>query len=147
MPYWPRSTELVVEIQRLKRSDRALTGPYWAAIDQRQLTRPVCASCSRSHFSPQVVCPWCQSADWTYQPSSGRGSVYSYTTIHRPPEPVFATPYIVADIEVEEGWRLFSWIANCDPGDVTIGMQVAVAFQPGVDGELLPVFEPVLGVT
>ncbi len=127
----------------LERSDRALTGPYWAAIDGRELTRPVCNSCSRSHFSPQVVCPWCQSSDWAYQPSSGRGSVYSYTVIHRPPEPGFTAPYVVADIEMAEGWRLFSWIKKCDPGDVSIGMEVSVEFEPGIDGDMLPVFVPV----
>jgi uncharacterized OB-fold protein len=126
----------------LARSDRQLTGPYWAGIDQRQLTRPVCASCGRSHFSPQVVCPWCQSSDWSYQPSSGCGSVYSHTTIHRPPDAAFVGPYVVADIEMDEGWRLFSWIINCDPADVSIGMDVVVVFAPGPDGDLLPFFEP-----
>jgi len=124
------------------RSDRELTGPYWAAIDRHELTRPVCGSCGRSHFNPQVVCPWCLSADWSYEMSSGRGSVYSYTTIQRPPDPTYIAPYVVADVEMEEGWRLFSWITNCEPSNVSIGMDVTVAFLPGVDGELLPVFEP-----
>ena len=124
------------------RIDGELTGPYWVAIDRRELTRPFCRSCRRSHFSPQVVCPWCQSADWSYEPSSGRGSVYSYTTIHRPPHPGFIAPYVVADIEMEEGWRLFSWITNCEPVNVSIGMNVKVLFAPGAEGELLPVFEP-----
>jgi len=125
----------------MQRSDRELTGEYWAAVDRRELIRPVCGACGRSHFRPQAVCPWCQAADWSYEPSSGRGSVYSFTTIHRPPDPRFTSPYIVADIEMQEGWRLFSWITNCEPADVAIGMDVAVTFQPGVDGELLPVFE------
>lgn len=124
------------------RNNRELTGPYWAAIDRRELTRPVCGSCGRSHFAPQLLCPWCRSADWAYQRSSGRGSIYSHSTIHRAPDPRFTTPYVVADIEMAEGWRLFSWITNCSPSDVSIGMNVTVEFAPGVDGELLPVFEP-----
>ena len=48
----------------------------------------------------------------------------------------------MADIEMEEGWRLFSWITNCDPANVSIGMDVTVTFAPGADGEVLPVFEP-----
>jgi uncharacterized OB-fold protein len=126
----------------LARRDRELTGPYWAAVDQLELVRPVCRSCARSHFSPQVLCPWCQSSDWSYQPSSGRGSVYSHTTIHRPPDLTFAVPYVVADVEMDEGWRLFSWIVNCDAADVSIGMDVTVVFAAGPDGELLPFFEP-----
>ncbi|MEK9999135.1 MAG: OB-fold domain-containing protein [Acidimicrobiaceae bacterium] len=119
-----------------------LTGEYWAAVQRHQLVRPVCRSCSKSHFPPQGVCPWCQSADWSYEASSGRGRVYSHTTIHRPPHPGFAAPYVVADIDMDEGWRLFSWITNCEPAAVDIGMPVTVAFTRGHVGESLPVFEP-----
>jgi len=89
-----------------------------------------------------VVCPFCQSSNWSYEPSSGRGSIYSFTTIHRPPQPEFAAPYVVADIEMDEGWRLFSWITTCKPADVSIGMLVTVTFGTGIDGELLPLFQP-----
>lgn len=69
--------------------------------------------------------------------------MHSHTTLHRPPEPGFEVPYVVADIEMDEGWRLFSWITGCDPSQVVIGMRVTVDFAPGTDGELLPVFVPV----
>ena len=124
------------------RADRTLTGPYWAAVERSELVRPVCGGCGKSHFSPQVVCPWCQSSEWSYQPSTGRGTVYSHTTIHRPPDPSFVAPYVVADIEMDEGWRLFSWIVGCEPEEVGIGMAVRVTFAPGIDGDLLPAFEP-----
>lgn len=126
-----------------RRSERALTGDYWAAIDRRQLVRPVCGACERSFFSPQVVCPGCQSADWSYEPSAGRGRVYSHTTIHRPPTPDLTAPYVVADVELSEGWRMFAWVVNCAPADVHIDQAVHVCFVEGPDGELLPAFEPV----
>lgn len=125
------------------RTERELTGPFWAAVEHRSLVRPVCADCGRSHFSPQLVCPWCQSSDWSYQPSTGRGVVYSHTTIHRPPEPAFTAPYTVIDVELDEGWRMLSWLAHCEPGDVAIGMPVRVVFLAGAHGHLLPMFEPV----
>lgn len=127
----------------VRRVDRTLTGDFWAAIDQRQLVRPVCASCQRNFFSPQVVCPSCQSADWSYESSGGEGRIYSHTTIHRPPTPDLAAPYVVADVELVEGWRMFAWIVNCPPTDVHIDQQVQVCFVDGPDGELLPAFEPV----
>lgn len=131
------------EADAVRRAERPLTGPYWAAVDRGELVRPVCASCARSHFSPQVVCPWCQSSEWSYRPSTGRGVVYSHTTIHRPPDPTFSAPYLVADVEMDEGWRLFTWIVNCAPATVRIGLPVQVVFVDGVDGERLPAFEPV----
>lgn len=125
-----------------RRSERELTGPFWAAVDRRELVRPVCNACGRSHFSPQVVCPWCQSGDWSYTPSSGAGTISSHTTIHRPPDPTFDAPYVVADVQLEEGWRMFAWIVHVDPVDVHIDMAVRVAFVEGADGELVPGFEP-----
>lgn len=124
------------------RSQRELTGPFWAAVDQHTLVRPVCSHCGNNFFSPQVVCPSCQSAEWAYQTSSGLGRVYSHTTIHRAPDPSFETPYVVADVELDEGWRMFSWIVGCAPSDVEIDMEVQVRFVAAAAGELLPAFEP-----
>jgi uncharacterized OB-fold protein len=124
------------------RTDRELTGPFWAAIDRRVLVRPVCDRCGHSFFTPQVACPRCQSTAWTYLESSGHGRVYSHTTIHRPPDPSFEPPYVIADVELEEGWRMLSWVVNCEPASVEIDMAVRVCFVEGPDGELLPAFEP-----
>ncbi len=125
-----------------ERSERELTGPYWAAVERDRLVRPVCEACGRSHFTPQVACPWCGSTEWVYTASSGRGSIYSHTTVHRPPDPTFTAPYVVADVEMDEGWRLFTWIVGCEPGDVHIGMEVAVRFIDGPDGRRMPAFAP-----
>lgn len=127
------------------RTDRELTGPFWAAVDRGELVRPVCGPCGRSHFSPQVVCPWCQSSGWSYEASTGLGSVYSHTTIHRPPDPRFEPPYVVADVELDEGWRMFGRLVGCAPHDVEIDMRVRVCFVDGPDGERLAAFEPVTG--
>jgi len=119
-----------------------LTGPFWDAVDRGELVRPVCSACGHNFFSPYVVCPACQSSDWDYQPSAGRGRVYSHTTIHRPPDPSFDAPYVVADIDLDEGWRMFAWVVNCDPGLVHIDMPVHVHFVDGPGGRRLPAFEP-----
>ena len=137
MPCCATSTDVVSE-----RYERPLTGPFWQAVDERRLVRPRCRSCGSSFFSPQVVCPSCQSAHWSYAPSRGVGVVYSHTTVHRPPDPSFTAPYVIADVELDEGWRMFAWIVNCKPDAVHIGMPVQVCFVPGADGELVPAFEP-----
>ena len=49
---------------------------------------------------------------------------------------------MVADVEVDEGWRLLTWIVDCDPADVTSGLAVEVCFVPGADGQTLPAFTP-----
>jgi uncharacterized OB-fold protein len=60
--------------------------------------------------------------------------------IHRPPDSSFPAPLIVADIELDEGWRMFSWIVECESDDVCIGSRVYVDFAD-FDSRILPVFK------
>lgn len=124
------------------RSLRPLTGEFWAAVDRGELVRPVCGDCGHSFFVPQIACPRCQSTRWAYETSSGRGRVYSHTTVHRPPTPAFTAPYVLADVDVEEGWHLLTWIVDCEPDQVDIDMAVGVRFVTGPDGARLPAFAP-----
>ena len=129
--------------EREERSQRPLTEEFWAAVDRGELIRPVCQECGQSFFVPQFACPHCQSTNWAYEPSSGRGRVYSHTTVHRPPTPAFTAPYVLADVDVEEGWHLLTWIVGCEPDEVDIDMAVRVRFVTGPDGHRLPAFAPV----
>ena len=145
----------------LTRSTLPLTGEFWAHVDRQELVRPVCSACLRSFFVPQVVCGRCQSEDWSYQPSAGRGVIYSYTVVHRAPTPAFKIPYVLAIVDIyedgraggsadgeEEGttapdvWSMLTWIVGCEPSEVHIGMAVEVKFVAGPDGALLPAFAP-----
>ena len=123
-------------------TQRPLTGEFWAAVDRGELVRPVCGDCGQSFFVPQFACPQCQSTNWAYEPSTGRGRVYSHTTVHRPPTPEFNAPYVLADVDVEEGWHILTWIVGCEPEDVAIDMAVSVRFVAGPDGHRLPAFAP-----
>lgn len=125
------------------RTQRPLTGEFWTAVDRGDLVRPVCGDCHRSFFVPQFACPYCQSTNWAYEPSSGLGLVYSYTTVHRPPTPEFDAPYVLADVDMEEGWHLLTWIVGCEPDAVAVDMAVSVRFVTGPDGHRLPAFAPV----
>lgn len=50
-----------------------------------------------------------------------------------------ATQVAVDSVDV---WSLLTWIVDCDPKSVHIGMDVHVRFVPGPDGALLPAFAP-----
>jgi uncharacterized OB-fold protein len=123
-------------------SPSELTTYFWTQVNSGILVRPVCLSCGTNFFSPQVLCPTCQSDSWEYQESSGHGCIYSFTVIHRPPDSSFPTPLIVADIELDEGWRMFSWIIECESDDVRIGQRVRVTFDD-FDTGTLPVFKTI----
>ena len=48
-----------------------------------------CSSCERFYFPPSDYCPRCLSADVAWTPVSGRGTVYSWVTMHRAYTPAY----------------------------------------------------------
>ena len=56
---------------------------------------------------------------------SGRGTVYSYTTVFDPPAGFEAyAPYPVALVKLDEGPMVTAQLTDLDPDDVRIGMPV-----------------------
>jgi uncharacterized OB-fold protein len=88
------------------------------------------------------MCPGCGSFDWGWARSTGRGTVYSWTTIERPMHPAFAdaVPYAVVVVEMDEGVRLASRLVDRDPRELSVGLTVTVVFDQVGDGVTLPVF-------
>ena len=127
---------------------RALTAPFWEACARGELVRPVCDACGQNFFTPSLVCPACLSADWTYRPSTGLGHVYSHTTVHRGPDPTWSVPYVLAVIDLDEGWTMLSRLLVTPPDDETpgslIGLAVKVTFvaEDRPPFRSLPMFEP-----
>ena len=123
-----------------------LTAEFWSAARREVLVRPVCGACGRSFFVPQAVCTYCLSAEWAYEPSGGRGVVYSATVAHRSPVPAIAAPFHLAIVDLEsEGWSMLTNLEVDQPTPVTIGTPVQVAFRHINDHFVLPVFVPERG--
>ncbi|MDN5860783.1 MAG: OB-fold domain-containing protein [Pseudonocardia sp.] len=117
-----------------------LTAGFWSAAARRELVRPVCRDCGRSFFTPQVACPGCLSEDWTYEVSSGRGRVYSATTVHKAPSPEFTAPFAVGIVDLDEGWSMLAGLVG-DPRPA-IGAAVEVTWVAH-GGRLVPAFREV----
>lgn len=117
---------------------------YWAAARRRELVFQQCDDCERFRFYPRMVCPFCLSEKFQWRRSGGRGVVYSFTVIHRPPTPAFRdrVPYVLALIDLPEGVRMMSNVIDCDPEDVRIGMSVQVTFEDVSEDIALPKFKP-----
>jgi len=117
---------------------------YWEAARRHELVLQQCSSCQRFRFYPRIICPYCFSDTFEWRQVSGRGTVYSFTVIHRPPFPAFRdkVPYVLALVELDEEVRMMSNIVNCDPQAVEIGMPVKVKFEDVTEEITLPQFEP-----
>jgi uncharacterized OB-fold protein len=120
-----------------------LTRPFWDAARERRLLVQRCTKCGKTFFRPEIACPHCLSQNWTWIESSGRGTLYSFSLVHRPPTKAFKAPFIFAAVDVEEGWSMFSNLIDLEETEARIGMALQVAFHPLADGLHVPVFKPV----
>jgi hypothetical protein len=120
----------------------ALTRPWWDACREGRLLLPLCNACGKHFFRPEVACTHCFSLDWQWVEASGRGTLYSYSVIHRAPLPGFKTPLVFAIVELAEGPAMFSNVIECAPEEVRIGMPLQVVFEPLNAEVSLPKFRP-----
>lgn len=118
-----------------------LSQEFWAAAREHRLMVPRCNRTGTYFFPPERCVPGTASTDWSYAPSSGRGTVITFSVVHRPPSAEFDNPYVLAVVTVEEGWRYLTNIVGCDPADVHIGMPVEVRFVD-IANATLPAFAP-----
>lgn len=111
--------------------DSDLTTPFWTAAAEGRLVRPVCRDCGRSHFTPKWSCPYCYSENWAYEQSTGHGEVYSSTVVHRGPDETWPTPYVLAIVDLEEGWSMLSRlvVGQLEGSESFRGRKVEVCFQ------------------
>jgi uncharacterized OB-fold protein len=101
-----------------------------------------CDGCSAWRHVPRELCAECGSWDWSWQASSGRGTVFSWTVVGRALHPAFAgsEPYAPVIVELEEGVRLLSNVVDCPPEELEIGMPVEVVFDAVTPEVTLPRF-------
>lgn len=117
---------------------------FWRGGAQGELRFLRCQRCGYWIHPPAPVCPQCLSREVAPEATSGRAVVHTYTVNEQPWIPTLDPPYVVAIVELpeQEGLRLTTNIVNCDPYEVTIGMEVQVTFEE-YDDVWLPFFEPV----
>ena len=99
---------------------------HWRLKKQRySLMGEVCPHCDAKIFPPRDICPECGKDAKTSFAFSGRGEVYSYTTIYDAPAGYEATaPYTVALVKLEEGPIITAQLTDLDEDAVEIGMPV-----------------------
>jgi len=100
---------------------------YLAYCQEGKLAYQVDASTGRAFFYPRVIAPVTGSADLEWRESAGLGTVYATTTVYRKDQ----TPYNVALIDVDEGFRMMSRVEDLPPENVQIGTRVKVRMHPG----------------
>lgn len=122
-----------------------MTAPFWDSARRGTLLVPECESCGRRHWDPEAACPYCGGA-WRWETSPGTGNVYSFTVVSRGASPDFEVPYVLALVDLDDGWTIKTNLVDVAEADIAIGMRVRVAFQPLDDEITLPFFAPDPGI-
>ena len=120
------------------------TQPFWDGCAKDQLLLQRCNRCQAYRHPPSPICPNCLSSEHEWVPTSGRGTVYTFSIVHhafrRAWQPL--VPYVLAVIELAEGPRLLSNVVGAAPESVQIGMDVEVIFEQISETMKLPLFRP-----
>jgi hypothetical protein len=106
------------------------TRGFWEGTLTRELRVQVCGRCGNRQLPGGPCCATCLSPDLSWIKASGRGAVFSFAIVHQALHPAFMdkVPYVVADIELEEGPVMLSNVTDVDPREVRVGMPVEVWF-------------------
>jgi len=98
----------------------------WRLKKERYLLEGArCEGCGKIMFPMRPVCPACRSRSLSPYQFSGRGQVYSFSTVYQAPEGFEAyVPYTVALVRLEEGPLVTAQLSDVDPTEVQIGMPV-----------------------
>ncbi|XKH61875.1 Zn-ribbon domain-containing OB-fold protein (plasmid) [Halomonas sediminis] len=116
---------------------------FWSEAREHRLVLQVCLHCGETVFYPRQRCPACWRDALTWREASGKGTVVTYTIIHKPSHPAFSAeaPYVVALIDLDEGARMLSNVIHCPVEEVQVGQRVVVSWEE--QGQYtLPKFRP-----
>ena len=99
---------------------------HWRLKNQRyKLVGEVCPHCEAKLFPPRDICPECGQDAKTLFAFSGRGEVYSFTTVFDAPAGYEENaPYTVALIKLEEGPLVTAQLTDLGDQPVEIGAPV-----------------------
>lgn len=125
------------------------TRGFWEGTLAQELRVQVCGACGARQLPAGACCSSCLSQDLTWQAVGGRGTVYAFTVVRHAFHPSFAdkVPYVLADIELDEGPVITSNVTDVDVETVHIGMPVEVWFDDEAEDAFhaklrLPRFRP-----
>lgn len=128
-------------IDRIHPVRDATSEPYWQAAQSRKLLIQQCPATGKFQWYPRAHSIHAAGEKPLWVEASGRGTVFSFSTIHRGNGPR-RPPYTCAVVELDEGVLFLATLKEVPEQDVAIGMAVVVDFETVDDTLTLPFFKP-----
>ncbi len=86
-----------------------------------------CTSCEAILFPERIRCSQCGSIELEDQQLSGRGTIFTVTTVFEAPRGFESqVPYFAALVELEEGPMICAMLTDVDQKDVSVGDKVTM---------------------
>ncbi len=85
-----------------------------------------CKGCGHKSFPPRKVCSRCFGEEMEIVPLSFSGKLYSYTIVEYP-APGLVGPYAIGYVDLPEGVRAFSILADWNRKSLRVGMDMELA--------------------
>jgi len=112
--------------------------PFWDGACDGTLMLKHCTACGEKHYYPRSICPLCGSDKTTWFQSSGKGTIYTLSTMRRGAN----APYTLAWVTLDDGPAILTNIDADDHDALAIGKRVTVAFVASDGGPPYPLFTP-----
>jgi uncharacterized OB-fold protein len=108
-----------------------LNAEFYAYCAAGELRFQRCGSCGAWRHPPRYRCGACGSGDWSWERSSGRGRIFSWTVTHQLLDPAYADelPYAIVVVELDEGPRLVGNLRGLAPASLRLDLPVEVEFE------------------
>ncbi|HMM78186.1 MAG TPA: Zn-ribbon domain-containing OB-fold protein [Gammaproteobacteria bacterium] len=115
------------------------TRPFWDGCAAGELRYQRCRACGAAQRLPRAWCERCHAQDLEWLRASGRGTILSFTVVHRAPTAAWReeAPYVIALVDGAEGFRLMVNVAGGEQPGLAIGAAVTIGFVTR-DGVTLP---------
>ncbi|MBW1883466.1 MAG: OB-fold domain-containing protein [Deltaproteobacteria bacterium] len=119
-----------------------LDRPFWEGCQRGEFLLQRCPRSGRWHWPAGADPETGSDLEWTA--ASGRGTIHTFTIIHKAFRPEFAerVPYNVIVVELEEGPFFHSNLIECENSEIRVGMPVEVVLERLDQGMTLPRFRP-----
>ena len=100
-------------------------------------------SCANNLTILRPNCAYCGSSDLDWIESSGKGTIFTFTVTRQPvSRPLLGRiPWVVLEVELDEGVHMISNLIDFHDEDLQIGMAVQVVFEQMDDDITLPKFK------
>jgi uncharacterized OB-fold protein len=130
----------------LREKRKTYSKPFWEGTERRELLIQECVDCGKRIYPPAYLCPSCLSTNLAWMKASGKGKVYSFSTLYQGPPVHYEgkTPYTLALVDLKEGVRMLTHIVECKAEEIKCDMEVEVTFEDFKEmGLTLPKFRPI----